>query len=135
MGAYSGFLVDTINPMLLISPFISQEAVLSSKLEGTHAIIEDFIHYDAGNEVSVPKDEMQEIMNYRNALYYAGDKMYRMSDTSEEGTQKLPLSSRLIKEMHKILLDNVGAQTKAPGEFKTEQNDIGSSGSSDSLPV
>lgn len=94
MGAYSGFLVDTINPMRLISPFISQEAVLSSKLEGTHATIEDFIHYDAGNEVSVPKDEM-----------------------------------------HKILLDNIRAQTKAPGEFKTEQNDIGSSSSSDSLPV
>ena len=68
MGAYNGFLINTINPMLLISPLVSQEAVLSSKLEGTHATIEDFINYDAGNEVSVSKDEMQEIMNYMTEL-------------------------------------------------------------------
>ena len=65
MGTYRGFLINTINPMLLISPLVSQEAVLSSKLEGTHATIEDFVNYDAGNEVSISKDEMQEIMNYR----------------------------------------------------------------------
>ncbi|MBR2258767.1 MAG: hypothetical protein IJ899_15850 [Blautia sp.] len=46
--------------------------------------MEDFINFDAGNEVSVPKDEMQEIMNYRSALYYALDKMSTMSDTSEK---------------------------------------------------
>lgn len=126
LGAYRGFLVNTINPMLLISPLVSQEAVLSSKLEGTHATIEDFINYDAGNEVPVPKDEMQEVMNYRSALFFAMDMMSTMSDTSEEGRHKLPLSSRLIREMHKILLDNVRGQTKTPGEFKTEQNYIGS---------
>lgn len=127
MGAYRGFLINTINPMLLISPLVSQEAVLSSKLEGTHATIEDFINYDAGNEVSVSKDEMQEVMNYRNALFYALEKMSTISDESEEGRHKLPLSVRLIKEMHRILLNNVRGQTKSPGEFKTEQNYIGNS--------
>lgn len=127
MGAYRGFLINTINPMLLISPLVSQEAVLSSKLEGTHATIEDFINYDAGNEVSVSKDEMQEVMNYRSALYFALGKMSTISDDSEEGRHKLPLSVRLIKEMHKILLDNVRGQNKSPGEFKTEQNHIGNS--------
>ena len=122
MGAYRGFLLNTINPMLLIAPLMSQEAVLSSKLEGTHATIEDFINYDAGNEVAVSKDEMQEIMNYRTALFYALDKMSTISDESEEGRHKLPLSVRLIKEMHKILLDNVRGKTKSPGEFKSEQN-------------
>lgn len=135
MGAYKGFLVNTINPMLLISPLVSQEAVLSSKLEGTHATIEDFINYDAGNEVSIPKDEMQEVMNYRTALFYALDKMSVMSDTSEEGRHKLPLSSRLIKEMHKILLDNVRGKTKSPGEFKTEQNYIGNANSITFTPL
>ena len=135
MGAYGGFLVNTINPMLLISPLVSQEAVLSSKLEGTHATIEDFINYDAGNEVSIPKDEMQEVMNYRTALFYALDKMSVMSDTSEEGRHKLPLSSRLIKEMHKILLDNVRGKTKSPGEFKTEQNYIGNANSITFTPL
>lgn len=127
MGAYRGFLINTINPMLLISPLVSQEAVLSSKLEGTHATIEDFINYDAGNEVSVSKDEMQEVMNYRSALYFALGKMSTISDDSEEGRHKLPLSVRLIKEMHKNLLDNVRGQNKSPGEFKTEQNYIGNS--------
>ncbi len=127
MGAYRGFLINTINPMLLISPLVSQEAVLSSKLEGTHATIEDFVNYDAGNEVSVSKDEMQEIMNYRSALFYALEKMSTISDDSEEGKHKLPLSIRLIKSMHKILLDNVRGQSKNPGEFKTEQNYIGNS--------
>lgn len=127
MGAYRGFLINTINPMLLISPLVSQEAVLSSKLEGTHATIEDFINYDAGNEVSVSKDEMQEVMNYRSALYFALGKMSTISDDSEEGRHKLPLSVRLIKEMHKILLDNVRGQNKSPEEFKTEQNYIGNS--------
>lgn len=127
MGAYRGFLINTINPMLLISPLVSQEAVLSSKLEGTHATIKDFINYDAGNEVPVSKDEMQEVMNYRNALFYALEKMSTISDESEEGRRKLPLSVRLIKEMHRILLDNVRGQTKSPGEFKTEQNYIGNS--------
>ena len=127
MGAYRGFLINTINPMLLISPLVSQEAVLSSKLEGTHATIEDFINYDAGNEVSVSKDEMQEVMNYRSALYFALGKMSTISDDSEEGRHKLPLSVRLIKEMHKILLDNVRGKNKSPGEFKTEQNYIGNS--------
>jgi Fic family protein len=127
MGAYRGFLINTINPMLLISPLVSQEAVLSSKLEGTHATIEDFINYDAGNEVPISKDEMQEIMNYRSALFYALDEMSTISDNSEEGKHKLPLSIRLIKSMHKILLDNVRGQTKNPGEFKTEQNYIGNS--------
>lgn len=82
MGADRGFLVNTINPMLLISPLVSQEAVLSSKLEGIHATIADFINYDAGNEVSIPKDEMQEVMNYRSALFYALDKMSTISDNS-----------------------------------------------------
>ena len=126
LGAYKGFLLNTINPMLLISPLVSQEAVLSSKLEGTHATIEDFINYDAGNAVSVSKDEMQEIINYRSALFFALEKMSTYSDDSEEGKRKLPLSTRLIKEMHKILLDNVRGQNKSPGEFKTEQNYIGS---------
>ena len=135
LGAYRGFLINTINPMLLISPLVSQEAVLSSKLEGTHATIEDFINYDAGNEVSVPRDEMQEIMNYRSALFYALDKMSTMSDNSEEGRHKLPLSSRLIREMHKILLDNVRGQTKTPGEFKTEQNYIGSANTISFTPL
>lgn len=135
MGAYRGFLLNTINPMLLISPLVSQEAVLSSKLEGTHATIDDFINFDAGNDVAIDKDEMQEIINYRSSLYYAISEMSTISDTTDTGKSKLPLSSRLIKEMHKILLDNVRGKTKNPGEFKTEQNYIGDSTTITFTPV
>lgn len=125
IGTYNGFLINTPNPMLLISPLISQEAVLSSKLEGTHATLEDLLNYEAGNVTLIEKDEILEIQNYRNALFYALNNMCRMNDSSENIDKKLPLSTRLIKEMHKILLDNVRGSTKHPGEFKSCQNYIG----------
>ena len=51
MGIYKGFLSNTPNPILLISPLLIQEAVLSSKIEGTHATLEDFLNYEAGNKM------------------------------------------------------------------------------------
>ena len=125
VGAYRGFLINTVNPMLLISPITTQEALLSSKLEGTHATIEDVINYEAGNETDIQKDEMQEILNYREALYFALNEMSTINDTTESGAKKLPLSSRLIKAIHKILLNNTRGASKQPGEFKTQQNYIG----------
>lgn len=126
LGAYKGFLLNTANPMLLISPLITQEAVLSSKLEGTHATIDDFLNYDAGNDVPIAKDEMHEVANYREALFIALKKMSTINDNSDKGRNKLPLSTRLIKEIHKVLLSNVRGSTKNPGEFKRAQNYIGS---------
>ena len=127
IGAYKGFLINTINPMLLIAPLVTQETVLSSRLEGTHATMEDFINYDAGDKVDISSDEMKEVMNYRKALYYALDNMATKDDNLEEADGKLPLCSRLLKDIHKILLDNVRGKTKHPGELKTEQNYVGSS--------
>ncbi len=122
IGMYNGFLFNTPNPNLLISPLITKEASLSSKLEGTHATIEDIFRHDAGMKVDVEEDEMKEVTNYRKALFYSLDKM----GTFDENTPgKLPLSNRLIKDIHKILLDNVRGSTKSPGEFKTLQNYIG----------
>ena len=51
MGIYKGFLSNTPNPILLISPLLIQKAVLSSKIEGTHATLEDFLNYEAGNKM------------------------------------------------------------------------------------
>ena len=110
--------------MLLISPILSQEAVLSSKLEGTHATLEDLLNYQAGNYVEVQQDEIKEIQNYREALTYALNTL-SIIDEDNNDSKKLPLSTRIIKEMHKILLDNVRGSTKRPGEFKRNQNYIG----------
>ena len=102
MGIYKGFLSNTPNPILLISPLLIQEAVLSSKIEGTHATLEDFLNYEAGNKTEIEKDELHEISNYRAALFYALDNMATCSTIND--SEKFPLTIRLIKEMHKILL-------------------------------
>ena len=105
--------------MLLISPLLSQEAVLSSKLEGTHATLEDLLNYEAGNKVDIERDELHEIINYRKALFYALENISTINNNDSKG---LPLSNRIIKEMHKILLDNVRGSSKNPGNFKRNQN-------------
>lgn len=122
LGNYNGFLQSLVNPMLLISPLLNQEAVVSSKLEGTHATLEDVLNYEAGNKVEIEQDEIQEIINYRQSLYYALDNLgpYNIADSN-----RLPLTSRIIKQMHSILLDNVRGATKRPGNFKIHQNFIG----------
>lgn len=122
LGMYNGFLFNTPNPSLLISPLITKEASLSSKLEGTHATIEDILRHDAGIKVDVEEDEMMEVTNYRKALYYSLEKMGTYNDNTPG---KLPLSTRLIKDVHKILLSNVRGAQKNPGEFKKFQNYIG----------
>ena len=119
-GEYRGYLSNVINPSLLISPLISQEAVLSSKLEGTHATLEDLLNFDANNESNIDRDELKEVSNYRRALFYALDNM----STINSNANKLPLSGRIIREMHKILLDNVRGESKRPGEYKRQQNYI-----------
>ena len=133
IGMYNGLLYNSPNPNLLISPLIAQEASLSSKMEGTHATLEDILNFDAGLSVNIEKDEMHEVINYREALYYALEKMSTISDLEKNG--KLPLTSNLIKNIHKILLNNVRGSSKNPGEFKKFQNYIGSKHKIDFTPL
>lgn len=120
IGEYKGYLMSTINPSLLISPLIANEAVESSKLEGTHATLEDLFNYDADQTTAANRDEIKEVANYRRALFYAMDNISVFG--SEDN--KMPLCTRVIKEMHSILLDNVRGSSKRPGEFKRQQNYI-----------
>ena len=120
IGEYKGYLSNVINPSLLISPLINQEAVISSKLEGTHATLEDLLNYDANIQGNVDRDELKEVANYRKALFYALETI----STISKADRKLPLSGRVIREMHKILLDNARGETKRPGEYKRQQNYI-----------
>lgn len=133
MGIYKGFLSNTPNPILLISPLLIQEAVLSSKIEGTHTTLEDFLNYEAGNKTEIEKDELHEISNYRAALFYALDNMATCSTIND--SEKFPLVIRLIKEMHKILLNNVRGSSKDPGNFKRLQNYISSGSTISFTPV
>lgn len=106
------------NPHLLMRPFIMREAVLSSKIEGTQATLGEILAADAGAFVKQNPDDLQEVQNYIKALDYALKRL-----------EELPLSLRLIKEIHEHLMQGVRGSHATPGEFRSSQNWIGSPGS------
>lgn len=114
-GELSGTGSLLTNPYLLISPYIRREAVSSSKIEGTQASFEDLIYFEATNVARVA--DVQEVENYIQAMEYG---LKRLND--------LPLSIRIIKEIHKILMDRAPAGHITPGEMRTSQNWIGPPG-------
>jgi Fic family protein len=105
------------NPHLLMRPFITREAVLSSKIEGTHATIGEILAHNAGVDVKQNPDDLQEVQNYIAALDFG---LKRLSE--------LPLSLRLIKEIHEQLMQGVRGSHATPGEFRKSQNWIGPPG-------
>jgi len=108
------------NPHLLIQPYLHREAILSSRIENTFAEMEELFRLEAGETDSVKSPDVQEVVNYVRALEYG-----------LKAVTKLPISKRLICELHKILLSNVrgGDSTRTPGEFRRSQNWIGKPGS------
>ncbi len=119
LSRYDGMVQTLINPDILLSPFMTQEAVLSSKIEGTQATIDEVYEQDAGVTFNESKNEdINEIKNYREAMRFASKDL-----------QDRPITLRLIKEIHYKLMDNVRGQNKQPGCFRDIQNWIGSKGS------
>jgi len=119
VARYDGMLAAIPNSSVLLSPLTTQEAVLSSRIEGTQATIGEVLEFEAGKEAPSPerRDEIREILNYRIALRGA-----------QEALKKLPLSQRVIREAHRVLLSGVRGQGRAPGEYRTVQNWIGPPG-------
>jgi Fic family protein len=105
------------NPHLLMRPFITREAVLSSKIEGTQATIGEILAHNAGVDVKQNPDDLQEVQNYITALDFG---LNRLSE--------LPLPLRLIKEIHEQLMQGVRGSHATPGEFRKSQNWIGPPG-------
>jgi Fic family protein len=118
LARYDGLLQGIPNPEIMLSPLTTQEAVLSSKIEGTQATVDEVFEHEAGviKEGEKVKD-IQEILNYRQALVISKDYL-----------QNYPIRLGFICELHKILLDSVRGQDKTPGFFRTEQNWIGRAG-------
>lgn len=120
LGRYDGLLRGIVNPTIMLSPLTNEEAVLSSRIEGTQATVDEVLEHEAG--LVNPKsnhDDIMEIVNYRKALLSA-----------QKHLEDNPVSMYLIREMHRILLDSVRGQNKSPGEIRTEQNWIGPAGCS-----
>ncbi|HPH97268.1 MAG TPA: Fic family protein [Anaerolineaceae bacterium] len=106
-------------PRLLIQPFMHTEAVLSSRIEGTRASLEDLYNYEAAQlSFFEQSDDVREVHNYVSAL-----------DFGLERLKTLPVSLRLIRELHEKLTENVRGGTLTPGEFRRSQNWIGAAGS------
>jgi Fic family protein len=119
LAQYAGILVGMVNPELLLSPLTTKEAVISSKIEGTQATLEEVLKFEASPIKEGAKNEdIREIINYRTALEHAVDYL-----------KTRPTCLNLCKEMHYILLDSVRGRDKGRGEFRKIQNWIGSPGS------
>lgn len=104
------------NPHLLIQPFARREAVLSSRIEGTQASLGELLLFEIGNPAP-ERSDVGEVANYVSALEYGFGRLH-----------ELPVSLRLIREMHGKLLTGVRGESSAPGEFRSVQNWIGKPG-------
>ena len=105
------------NPHLLMRPFIKREAVLSSRIEGTQATLGELLAADAGAAVGRSPADLKEVGNYVVALEYGMDRL-----------STLPLSLRLVAELHEKLMQGVRGEYATPGEFRKSQNWIGAPG-------
>ena len=117
LGELAGLGRQIPNPELLIAPYVRREAVLSSRIEGTQASLDDLLRDEAGEPVGDPED-VREVRNYVAALNHGIARLPRF-----------PLSLRLVRELHAILMRGVRGDRATPGEFRRSQNWIGSSGS------
>jgi Fic family protein len=107
------------NPHLLIAPYVRKEAVLSSRIEGTSTELSELLRDEAGAEVPArDPEDVREVRNYVNALEYGVKRL-----------KSLPLSLRLVLELHERLMRGVRGNRATPGEFRRSQNWIGPSGS------
>jgi Fic family protein len=115
LARYDGLLQSIVNPGVLLSPLTNQEAVLSSKIEGTQATIDEVLEYEAGMEFDPEKvKDIQEVVNYRQALVLGAETLAQR-----------PLNLALMRQMHAVLMNSVRGQDKTPGLFRVHQNWIG----------
>lgn len=95
LARYDGLLQGIVNPQIMLSPLTTQEAVLSSKIEGTQATLDEVLEHEAGIEVELEKQkDIQEIVNYRSALMAAKDCL-----------NDVPITLGLIRQMQFFKLE------------------------------
>jgi len=118
IARYDGLLGTLPNAGVLLSPLMTQEAVLSSRIEGTQATMGEVLEFEAGDDSAelpeTKRNDIEEILNYRKAMRHA-----------EEMLRTLPLCQRVIRVAHAVLLDGVRGRAKAPGEYRRLPNGLG----------
>ncbi|MDQ3671899.1 MAG: Fic family protein [Actinomycetota bacterium] len=115
LGRLDGITLLLPNPEQFLYSYVRKEAVLSAQIEGTQSSLSELLLFEHEDSPGVPRVEVAEPLNYVRALYHALERI-------ENG---FPLSNRLLREAHALLLDDTRGRDKAPGEFRTTQNWIG----------
>jgi Fic family protein len=118
VGRLDGISAVLPDPALFLYFYVRKEALLSSQIEGTQSSISDLLLYEGEQTPSSGLDDVREVSNYVAAMYHGLNRMQK---------DGFPLSLRLIREMHAILLRDGRGASKEPGEFRRSQNWIGGS--------
>jgi Fic family protein len=116
LGRLDGLTAVLPDPAIFLYSYIRKEAVLSSQIEGTQSSLSDLMLFELEGVASVPLDDVQEVSNYVAAMNHGLERM-----------KTLPLSLRLLKEIHGVLLAKGRGSSQEPGEFRRSQNWIGGS--------
>ena len=116
LGRLDGLAAVLPDPQLFIYSYVRKEAVLSSQIEGTQSSLDDLLLFENDATPGVPLDDVQEVSNYVAAMNHGLRRL-----------KTLPLSLRLIKEIHGVLLSKGRGSKKEPGEFRRSQNWVGGS--------
>ena len=117
LGRLDGISLLLPDPSPFLYMYVRKEAVLSSQIEGTQSSLSDLLLFESDEVPNVAIGDVQEVSNYRAAMQYGLDRL--------EGG--FPLSLRLIREIHGILMGDACGGDKTPGEFRHSQNWIGGS--------
>ena len=116
LGRLDGMSMVLPDPHLFLYMYVRKEAVLSSQIEGTQSSLSDLLLYENEEAPGAPLDDVTEVSCYVSAMNYGLERL-----------KELPLSLRLIREIHAKLMNNARGGYKQPGEFRTSQNWIGGS--------
>ena len=117
LGELSGAGQQLPNPHLLIGPFIRREAVMSSRIENTQSGLDQLFLFEADKTEEPRIPDVRELVNYVNAMEYGIKRL-----------ENLPVSSRLLCEIHEVLMRGVRGEHATPGLMRTTQNWIGKPG-------
>lgn len=117
LGRLDGITQILPNPELFVAMYVRKEAVLSSQIEGTQASFADVLSAEYNQVEDQRRDDIGEVSNYVHAINWGLKEL-----------ESFPLSLRLIRNIHKVLLQNARGSHRNPGEFRTSQNWIGPAG-------
>ena len=117
IGRLDGIATVLPDTQLFLYMYVRKEAVLSSQIEGTQSSLSDLLLFESDESPGVPLNDVQEVSNYVSAMNHG---LMRLR-------KGLPISLRLIKELHDVLISGTRGGTKSPGNFRKSQNWIGGS--------